>query len=148
MVVFSLPRKLACPALGHRKLAGLMAASLRKLLIIWVALAFLAVSAPGKRVPPKPVSPVISNGIRYSGEGDGRDQYVVAADASSGNVLWRVKVFHNHIKFWVEEDVQWVFITDLKLIDNSLFVRDERPRCYSIDLKRKNVKKLQCGNIF
>jgi hypothetical protein len=125
-----------------------MAASLRKLLIIWVPLLSSRFSAPGKRVPPKPVSPVISNGIRYSAEGDGRDQYVVAADASSGNVLWRVKVFHNHIKFWVEEDVQWVFITDLKLIDNSLFFRDERPRCYSIDLKRKNVKKLQCGNIF
>jgi hypothetical protein len=135
-------------SLGCRKLVGLMGAFLRKLLIVWVALAFLAASAPGKRVPPKPVSPVISNGIRYSAEGDGRDQYVVAADASSGHVLWRVKVFHNHIKFWIEEDVQWVFITDLKLIDNSLLVRDERPQCYSIDLMRKNVKKLQCGNIF
>jgi hypothetical protein len=92
--------------------------------ITCVVLAFLAVSAQAIRVPPKPVTPVISGGIRYSAEGNGRDQYVVAADASSGNVLWRVKVFHTHINFPVEEDVQWVFITDLKIVGNSLLVRD------------------------
>ena len=32
-------------------------------------------------------------------------------------------MFQMHIKFWVEEHVQWV-ITDLKLMDSSLFVRD------------------------
>ena len=117
-------------------------------MITCVVVAFLAVSALAKRVSPKPVAPVISAGIRYSAEGDGRDQYVVAADASTGKVLWRVKVFHTHIKFWVEEDVQWVFITNLKISDNSLFVRDEKSRCYSVDLTRKHVKKQQCGSIF
>jgi hypothetical protein len=78
----------------------------------------------------------------------GRDQYVVAADASSGKVLWRVKVFHTHIKFWVEEDVQWVFITNLKLVGNSLLVRDETPRCYAVDLTKKQVKRQQCGEVF
>ena len=111
-------------------------------------LAFLAVSAAAKRVNPKPVAPVISDGIRYSASGDGRDQYIVAADASSGIEMWKVKVFHNNIKFWVEEDVQWVFITNLKFSNNSLFVRDEKARCYSIVLKRKHVKKQQCGALF
>lgn len=99
-------------------------------------------------MPPKPVAPVVSGGIRYSAEGDGRDQYVAAADASSGNVLWRVKVFHTHIKFWVEEDVQWVFITNLKLVGNSLFVRDEMSRCYSVVLTKRHVKRQQCGEQF
>jgi outer membrane protein assembly factor BamB len=125
-----------------------MGAFRRKFVITCVVVAFLAVSALAKRVSPKPVTPVISAGIRYSAEGDGRDQYVVAADASTGKVLWRVKVFHTHIKFWVEEDVQWVFITNLKISDNSLFVRDEKSRCYSVDLTRKHVKKQQCGSIF
>src|SRR3954451_15563710 len=98
-----------------------MAALRQKFVITCVVLSFLVVSALAKLMPPKPVTPVISGGIRYSAEGDGRDQYVVAADASTGNVLWRVKVFHTHIKFWVEEDVQWVFITNLKIADNSLF---------------------------
>jgi hypothetical protein len=116
--------------------------------IACVALAFLAVSAHAKRVFPKPVAPVIFAGIRYTPQGDGRDQYVVAADLSSGNELWRVKVFHSHIKPWGEEDVQWVFITDLKLAGNTLLVRDEKSRCYSVDLAKRRVKKLQCGGVF
>src|SRR5262245_30202122 len=111
------------------------------------ALLFLATQAVAKRVPPKPVSPVVSDGIRYSAECDGRDQYVVAADASSGKVLWRVKVFHNRIKFWVEADAQWVYITDLKLGNNSLLVRDERSRCYSVDLTKRRVRRCECGSV-
>jgi len=80
--------------------------------------------------------------------GDGRDQYVVARDAVSGQELWSVKVFHIRIKFWTEEDVQWVYVTDLKLMDNFLFIRDERSRCYSIDLAKRRVKKKQCGGFF
>lgn len=109
---------------------------------------FLATQAVAKRIPPKPVSPVVSNGIKYTAEGDARDQYVVAADASSGKVLWRVKVFHNHIKFWMDVDVQWVYITDLKLGNDSLLVRDERSRCYSIDLTKRRVRKCDCSDVF
>ena len=140
--------KLTSPALWCRKLAGTMGSFRRKFVVTCVVLAFVAVSALAKRLSPKPVPPVISGRIRYSAEGNGRDQYVVAADASTGNVLWRVKVFHTHIKPWWEEDVQWVYITDLKIADNSLFVRDEKSRCYSVDLTRKHVKKQQCGGIF
>ena len=108
----------------------------------------LATQAVAKRIPPKPVSPVVSDGIRYAAEGDGRDQYVVAANASSGEMLWRVKVFHIHIKFWIEEDVQWTYITDLKLGNNSLLVRDERSRCYSVDLTKRRVRRCDCGSVF
>lgn len=111
-------------------------------------IAFLAVSALAKRLSPKSVTPVISGGIRYSADGDGRDEYVVAANASTGNILWRVKVFQTRIKPWLEEDVQWVYITNLKIVDNSLFVRDEKSRCYSIDLTSKHVKTQPCGSTF
>ncbi len=120
----------------------------RKFVIACVGLVVVTGSAVAKRVPPKPVSPVISGGIRYSAEGNGRDQYVVAADVSSGKVLWKVKVFHNNINFELEEDVQHIFITDLKLVDNSLFVRDEALRCYSTDLGGKGVKKQRCDAVF
>lgn len=63
-------------------------------------------------------------------------------------MLWRVKVFHNHIKFWMESDVQWVYITDLKLGNDSLLVRDERSRCYSIDLTKRRVRKCDCSGVF
>lgn len=117
----------------------------RTSVVACAAVAFLTVNAAAKRVPPKPVSPVTSGGVRYSAEGDGRDQYVVAVDATSGNELWKVKVFHNRVKFWVEEDVQWVFITNLKLAYKLLLVRDERSRCYAVDLTKKRVNKQPCG---
>jgi outer membrane protein assembly factor BamB len=99
-------------------------------------------------MPPKPVAPVTGGGITYSASGDGVDQYVVANDASSGKELWKVKVFHSHIRFWMEPDVQFVYITNLKLMGNSLFVRDERSRCYAIDLVRRRVRKRQCDGLF
>jgi hypothetical protein len=119
-----------------------------KFMIACAWLVLMAASAIAKRVNPKPVSPVIFKGIRYSAEGDGRDQYVVAADDTNGKLLWKVRIFHNNIKFWIEEDVQWVFITDLKLLDNSILVRDEMSRCYSIDLATRHVKNRSCVSIF
>ena len=110
--------------------------------------ACVIVSAAAKRASPKEVSPAIFDGIRYSVEGNGRDQYVKATEISSGNVLWTVRVFHNRINPKLEEDVQWVFITDLKHVDNSLLVKDERSRCYSVDLAKKRVVKRACDGIF
>jgi hypothetical protein len=112
------------------------------------ALFLLAANALAKRIPPKPVPPVLSGVTQYAADGDGQDEYVVTTDASSGNILWKVKVFHNHFKFWIEGDVQWVYITDLKLVDNWLFVRDEKCRCYFVDLKKKRVRKRQCYGVF
>jgi hypothetical protein len=102
-----------------------------------------------KRVPPKDVPPIVVKGIRYSADGDGRDSYVVAADVPSGKELWRAKVFHTRIEFWRgEEDNQWIFISDLKFAGSSLLVRDEKNRCYSIDLDSRHVKKAECASIF
>ena len=60
----------------------------------------------------------------------------------------KVKVFHTRIKFWIEEDTQIVFITNLKLLGTSLMVRDEQGRCYAVNLQKKRVKKRDCGTIF
>ena len=108
----------------------------------------LVTGSVAKRIPPKPVNPVVSDGIRYSAEGDGRDQYIFARDSSNNKVLWKVRVFHNHVKFWMEEDVQWIYITDLKLSNNLLLVRDERSRCYSVNLKKRRVRRCDCDGLF
>jgi hypothetical protein len=103
---------------------------------------FSSICATAKRVPPKSVPPIVADGIRYSAEGDGKDSYVVAIDEVSGKTLWRVKVFHTRIKFWREEDNQWLFISDLKLAGNSLLVRDEKNRCYSIYLNARPLSSI------
>jgi hypothetical protein len=105
--------------------------------------------ATAKRIPPKEVSPIVANGVRYSAEGDGKHSYVVATAECSGKPLWRVKVFHTRIQLWRgEEDNQWVFISDMKLAGDSILVRDEKNRCYSISLTTKHVKKTNCGGSF
>ena len=134
--------------MGYGQPTHVMPTILRRLVVTCAVLTFLGASAQAKRLAPKPVSPVISDGTRYSAEGDGRDQYVVAANSTSGSVLWKVKVFHTHIKPWMEEDVQWVYITDLKLLGNSLLIRDESSRCYALDLMTKRVKNRQCNGVF
>jgi hypothetical protein len=125
-----------------------MGASRRISWIAWLVVSLVALPVQAKRAAPKPVAPVTAAGVIYSASGDGVDQYVVARDASSGRELWKVKVFHTRIMFWMEPDVQLVFITDLKLMGKSLLVRDERSRCYSIGLARRRVRRHECGSLF
>jgi hypothetical protein len=121
----------------------------RQLVGILVCCAFCAVSAVAKRVAAKVVPPVVANGIRYSAKGDGRNSFVVATDEATGKNLWRVKVFHTRIEFWrVEQDNQWIFISDMKLDGNSLLVRNEKNRCYAIFLNTRRVKGRPCANLF
>jgi outer membrane protein assembly factor BamB len=104
-----------------------------------------ALSAAAKRAQPKPVTPVVSDGIRYAADGDGVDEYVIASNASDGKVLWKVRVVHNEIDPRMERDVQDVYITDLKLAGSALLVRDEKSRCYTVNLTTKLVeKRLSC----
>jgi hypothetical protein len=117
-------------------------------MVVHATLVLATVAAVAKIAPPKPVAPVESNGVRYSADRDGRDQYAVATDIATGKQLRKVKVFRTHIKFWIEEDVQWVFITDLKLMDSSLFVRDDKARCYAVDINTHRVRKAPCGAAF
>ena len=117
---------------------------IRQCFVLSCILAQLAVFAAAKRVAPKPVPPVIANGIRYTVDRDGPDQYVVAQDPATDQVLWKVRVFHTRIDPFKEEDNQWVFIDELKLMNNTLFVKDEKSRCYSIDLSTHAVKKQPC----
>jgi outer membrane protein assembly factor BamB len=117
-------------------------------IIVYATLTLGTVVTAAKIAPPKPVVPVEANGVRYSADRDGSDQYAVAIDIATGKQLWKVKVFHTHIKFWIEEDVQWVFITDLKLMDSSLFVRDGKARCYAVDINSHRVRKAPCSVAF
>lgn len=115
-------------------------------LVASVALPILPAFA--KIAPIKPVPPVEVKGVRYSGEGDGRDQYVKAVEIATGKQLWRMKVCHTRIKFWMEEDVQWTFITNLVLVNDLLLVRDSKSRCYTIGIADHRVRKSICSVAF
>jgi len=91
------------------------------------------------------VSPVTSNGIMYSASGNGRAGYVVATDVATGKELWRQRIFKTHIRRKLEEDVQWIFISHLAVDGGNLLVRDEKSRCYTLDLGKHHVRKAACA---
>src|ERR1039458_7460574 len=72
--------------------------------VVCATLAIVTPLATAKRVSPKPVPPVVADGVQYSAEGDGKNQDVVATDVSSGKQLWKVRVVHTPIKSSVEEE--------------------------------------------
>jgi hypothetical protein len=107
--------------------------------LVFVAISFATVTAIAKIPPQKPVPPVESNGVRYAAEDA---EYVSATEIATGKQLWRVRVFHTHIHPWLEPDVQFVFITELKFVDGSLFVRDGKARCYAVDVRNHRVRRV------
>ena len=116
--------------------------------LMFAVISFAPAVATAKIPPMKPVTPVESNGVRYSAVQDGTGPYVVADDITSGKQLWRVRVFRTHIKPWIEIDVQWIFIKELKLREGSLFVRDGKDRCYVVNVRDHRVRKAVCSGVF
>jgi hypothetical protein len=114
--------------------------------VLSLLLSFSILSAFAKRLPPKPVPAVVNAGIQYSAAGDGRTQYVVATDLNTSRELWRVMIFRNSINAQLEEDVQSVFITNLKLVGDSLLVKDEKNRCYRLEVASRHVKREHCSS--
>lgn len=110
----------------------------RRCIALLTALTIVPLSS-AKRLPPPNVKPVLSGGIEYSAHGDGTHAWVAATDVATRKELWRAKVFRIHTHWWKgEEDNQWVYISDLKLEPDALFIKDERKRCYSLDLTTRH----------
>jgi outer membrane protein assembly factor BamB len=115
---------------------------------MFAVISFATAVATAKIPPMKPVAPVESNGVRYSAVQDGAGPYVVADDITTGKQLWRVRVFRTRIKPWIEADVQWILIKELKLVESSLFVRDGKARCYAVNTRDHRVRKAVCSSVF
>jgi hypothetical protein len=96
--------------------------------------------ALAKRTAPPKVEPVIHDGIRYvAPNDDGRRTYIQAWDVQTNRKLLELTVFTNRIEPRLEEDVQWVFINKLNVLDDTLLVTSERGKTYRIDLSTKAI---------
>jgi hypothetical protein len=110
---------------------------------LFLALMF-AGDAWAKRVEPKPVTPVVHNGVKYSASNDsGVEAKVEARNEKTGDKLWDVVIYTVKIKPDLEEDVQWVFITQLAVRDNSLLVTNEKNQQFTVDLTTKKVPEVK-----
>src|SRR5262245_38412660 len=96
----------------------------------FIAIATLALFSPdtafAKRKAPKPVPPVVWEGVEYRAPLNVEHMGCVQAiELSSGRKLWETEVYHVWIVPTLEEDVQWVFISSMKVQGGKLLVRNE-----------------------
>jgi len=94
-----------------------------------------------KRAAPAEVKPVtykdytLSAPNRASSAGQ-----IVMTDSKGNEVVHVLKVYQYPVDPTLERDVQWVFITALKLEGDVLTVTDEKSKTYTVDL-REHLKK-------
>ncbi len=93
-----------------------------------------------KRLPPPKVAPVTLKGVTFRAPNEDPLKAIVTADqADSGRRLWEVTVFETGTDAQLEQDVQWVFITRLRVKGEVLEVRDELGRIFRVDLRSRKV---------
>jgi hypothetical protein len=87
-----------------------------------------------KRAAPKPVKPVVKDGIEYSAPLN-REGFVVATWIKTGCKIWsrQVYVIKHEYKQGLEEDVQTCFITHLQFHDRKLQVTNEQGGEFEVD---------------
>jgi len=118
--------------------------------IIMIALicAFTAIVSPAfaKRGAPKYITPVSKDGIEYSAPLDPSQLgFVVASWQKTKGVIWRKQIYviKYEYKYGLEEDIQWVFVSGIRLTDNKLIITNEVDYEYELDLDSLQVKVLK-----
>lgn len=117
---------------------------IRSLVWLLIGLTLLPEAAFAKRTPAPRLPPIVHNGVRYNVPNDrGTVGYVVASDFATGKQLWKRTVFRKCICPLLEQDVQWVFIKEMRLEGERLILVDERGRTYALDLSTRKVQRLK-----
>jgi hypothetical protein len=119
---------------------------MRRLLVmlcVTALVSFMVVPvASAKRAAPKPVKPVVLDGVKYVAPNDkGRVCYVEAWDVSTEKRLWERIIYEVPVNPGLEEDVQWSFIVSLSVQDGALLVIAENKEAYILDLKTKGSQR-------
>ena len=89
-----------------------------------------------KRLAPKPVVPIVKEGIEYSVSNE-KMGFVTARWLNTGKTIWSKQIYI--IKFdylhGLEGDVQDCFINSLKLKGNRLVIENERGSVFELDIE-------------
>ena len=110
----------------------------RRSLFLFLLLA-LPLPCEAKRSEPKEVAPVVSEGVEYRANNRPHDIAVEAYDHLTGKLLWKKEVYHDSVDPRLEEDLQWVFISELSVKDGKLKALTEDGRLYELNLETHNV---------
>ena len=90
------------------------------------------------------MAPVVHDGVKYlAPNANGREGKVEARSEKTGEKLWDAVIYTVTIDPNLEQDVQWVFITELAVRDGKLLVTNEKGERYVVDLKTRKVEKVK-----
>ena len=114
-------------------------------LVVWVLL--LSIPAHAKRLPPKPVPPVVAEGVEYTVPHDVLMGLVVAKDIKTRTVLWQRQIYAVRFNPDIEQDVQACYITSLAAGPGKLTIKNERGYIYELVLKTLQVQTKVGGSV-
>ncbi len=116
-------------------------------LVIFICSVLSYDPAGADRTPPKKVSPVVYNDIKYSAPQSPSSShkqtggYIEAWNTKTNTKLWELKIYDVKFNPKLEWDVQEVYITSLKLDGEKLIITNENSDVYELDIKTKTVRK-------
>lgn len=96
------------------------------------------------RAPPRPVAPVVLDGVRYAPvlgdiDRDGQIGGILGAFDASNRELWRLRVYENVRVPGLEGDVQDVFFHSMRMEGGLLLIENERNERFEVDLAARRV---------
>ena len=100
--------------------------------------------ALAKRMAPKEVPIITHEEIEYSAphftylfsnEMKHNGGYLLAKDAKTRNKMWLKEIYEIKINPFLERDVQEIFITEIKILDGKLQIKDQKERTFIVDPK-------------
>lgn len=114
-----------------------------------LAIAGLLLANPvhAKRLPPKPVPPVVAEGVEYTVPHDVLMGLVVATDIKTRTVLWQRQIYTVRSNPDIEHDVQACYITSLAARSGKLTIKNERGYVYELFLKTLQVQTKVGGSV-
>jgi hypothetical protein len=125
----------------------------KKLILLAIAFLFFPANSYALRIAPKPVLPIDHNDVIYSAPhsflllGDSNEQnqiggYILARDKKTKRIKWLVQIYVTEFSKNLEEDVQIVCITEIKMDGELLMIKDEKGRTFSLNINTLEVKQL------
>ena len=106
-----------------------------------------------KRAEPRAVEPFTYRGIKYiaphfkmKNKQVQRGGFIEAWDIKTNKMLWDLKIYETKYDPKLEQDVQDVYITSLKIEHDKLLITNEWNEIYGLNLETKKVERIMRGS--
>jgi hypothetical protein len=120
---------------------------MKEKIIVFLSLALFILHAPlfAKRAYIKYPDKITIDNIEYKASYEMgnlvQKAYIEARNIETEEIIWKKKIYQIMLNPVLEQDVQWIMITDVKEKNGQLIISNEKKDIFSLDLKTLEVKK-------